>query len=100
MDAFDSVEDASGFAADASGSAACSSVVRASATVASATATAACAEATGSTDVTEIETYGEEEIAESVAEIALETSSGGAGTAAPENAEVTESVEIGHEAAT
>lgn len=79
---------------------ACLSAAHASATAESAAATAACAEATGSTDVTEIETYGEEEIAESAAEIALETLSGGAGTAAPGNAEVTENVEIEREAAT
>lgn len=92
--------DASGFAEDASDSAAYSSAARASATVANATATAVCAKATGSTDATEIETYGEEEIAESAAEIALETSSGGAETVAPESAVVTESVEIEREAAT
>lgn len=79
---------------------ACSSAARALATVVSATATAACAVATVSTDATEIETYGEEEIVESVTEIALETSSGGAGTAAPESEAVTESAEIGREAAT
>lgn len=52
------------------------------------------------TDVTEIETYDEEVIAESAAAIALETSSGGAETAAPGSEAATESVEIGREAAT
>lgn len=45
-----------------------------------------------SMDATEIEPYGEEEIAESAAEIALETSSDGAGTAARESAAATENV--------